>query len=327
MLTPFVLENAARFSVLLLPWAGLPWLIGLTQRALRSGSWRHPALFAIVVTIVGGVNATALLLAGIAPLLWVPFAVWVHREVSLRRALATVARIGVLTLGCSLWWMAGLSIQGGYGLDVLKYSETVQAVARTSMSSEVLRGLGYWFFYGGDKVGPWIEPSHGYISHVWLLAVGFAVPVLAIIAAVSTRWRYRAFFVAITFVGTAVAVGAYPYGSPSPLGALFKSLATSSTAGLAMRSTARAVPLVVLGLAILVASGLAALARRLPRPAATASTVVIILAVVGLPVLWTGDFFGKNLQRAEDVPSYWHQAASYLDSRGKATRVLEVPGK
>ena len=326
MLTPFVLENAARFSVLLLPWAGLPWLLGLTQRALRSGSWRHPALFAIVVTIVGGVNATALILAGIAPLLWVPFAVWVHREVTLRRALGTVARIGVLSFGCSLWWIAGLSAQGGYGLDVLEYSETVQAVARTSMSSEVLRGLGYWFFYGGDKVGPWIEPSHGYIQHLWLLAVGFAVPVLAIVAAVITRWRYRAFFVAIPFVGTAVAVGAFPYGSPSPLGALFKALATSSTAGLAMRSTARAVPLVVLGLAVLIGAGLAALARRLPRPAATLTALVVLLAVVGLPVLWTGRFFGKNLQRDEDVPKYWDDAAHYLDGRGKTTRVLEIPG-
>ena len=174
----------------------------------------------------------------------------------MRRALATVLRIGVLTIGCSLWWMAGLSIQGGYGLDVLRYSETVQAVARTSLSSEVLRGLGYWFFYGGDKIGPWIEAEPG--LHPAPLAAGRRVrraraghrgrdqhPV-----AVPGLLRRRS-----PFVGTAVAVGAYPYGSPSPIGALFKRCATSSTAGLAMRSTARAVPLVVLGLAVLVAGG------------------------------------------------------------------------
>src|SRR5215218_11143173 len=177
MLSPFVLENAGRFSVLLLPWAGLPWLVGLTQRALRTGSWRHPALFALVVTVVGGVNATALVLAGLGPLLWIPFAVWVHREVGVRRALATVAKIGGLTLGCSLWWMAGLAVQGGYGIDILRYTETVRTVAGTSLASEVLRGLGYWFFYGGDKVDPWIEASTGYMQHLWLIAIGLAVPI------------------------------------------------------------------------------------------------------------------------------------------------------
>ena len=74
--------------------------------------------------------------------------------------LAGVARIGVLTvgrLGCggSPAW----SIQGRYGIPILRYTETYEAVARTSSPAEVLRGLGYWFFYGGDKVDRWVDPS------------------------------------------------------------------------------------------------------------------------------------------------------------------------
>ena len=42
----------------------------------------------------------------LAPLLWLPYAVWVTREATLRRAAAAAARIGVLTLGTSLWWVA-----------------------------------------------------------------------------------------------------------------------------------------------------------------------------------------------------------------------------
>ncbi len=326
MLSPFVLENAGRFSVLLLPWAGLPWLVGLTQRALRTVSWRHPALFALVVTVVGGVNATALVLAGIAPLLWVPFAVWVHRDVTLRRALATVLRIGLLTLGCSLWWIAGLAVQGKYGIEILRYTETVKTVAGTSLASEVLRGLGYWFFYGGDKVDPWIHASKRYMVSPRLITATFALPALALIAAVNTRWRYRAYFVALLVLGTAVAVGAYPYKDPSPLGALFKAAARSSTAGLAMRSTARAAPLVILGVAMLLAAGLGALSRRVPRLAAVGAALVVVLAVVAIPALWTAQAIGRNLQRPEDVPDYWQQAAAYLDSRDDGTRVLEIPG-
>ncbi|MBA2625034.1 MAG: DUF3367 domain-containing protein, partial [Acidimicrobiia bacterium] len=326
MLSPYLLHYSARTSVILLPWAGLPWLLGLTQRALRSGSWRHPALFAVVVALVGGVNATALLLVGLGPLLWVPFSVFVHREVPVGRALATAGRIGVLTLGTSLWWISGLAVQGSYGIDVLAYTETVRTVATTSLSSEVLRGLGYWFLYGGDKVGRWIEPALGYVSSPWLVAVSFVAPALAIAAAFLIRWRYRAYFVALAVIGTAAAVGAYPYASPSPLGWQFKAIATSSSAGLAMRSTPRAVPLVALGLALLVGAGVAALARSRPRLVSSATALVAIVAALGLPPLWTGDLIGDNLQRPEEVPEYWEQATAFLDERGDATRVLEVPG-
>ncbi|MCU1374624.1 MAG: coagulation factor 5/8 type domain protein, partial [Actinomycetia bacterium] len=42
--------------------------------------------------------------------------------------------------------------------------------------------------------------------------------------------------------------------------------------------------------------------------------------------LWTGDFIGQNLQRPEDVPQYWKDAAAFLDGKGDSTRVLEIPG-
>ena len=45
-------------------------------------------------------------------------------------------------------------VQGTYGIDVLRYTETAQTVADASTAPEVLRGLGYWFFYGDDKLGP-----------------------------------------------------------------------------------------------------------------------------------------------------------------------------
>lgn len=325
-LSPYVLHYAARISVLLLPWAALPWLVALAERTLRTRSWRHPAVFALLVATAGGVNATALVLAGLGPLLWIPFAVWVHRDVDWRQGLTATWRIGALTLLCSLWWIAGLVVQGAYGIDILRYTETVETVARTSLSSEVLRGLGYWFFYGGDKLGSWIEPGRSYTQHLWLIAIGFVVPAVALAAAVVVRWRYRAFAVTMIVLGTAVAVGAYPYPAPSPVGALFKAFARSSTAGLALRSTPRAIPLVTLGLALLVAAGLAALAARRPRAATVCAVAVAIVAAAGIPPLWTGDFIGENLQRPEDVPQYWKAAARYLDARGDATRVLEIPG-
>jgi hypothetical protein len=326
MLCPYVLTVAARLSVLLMPWAGLPWMLGLTVLALRRGGWRYPALFALVVVVIGGVNATALLFAGLAPALWFPFAVWVEREVSARVALVTAAKIGALTLLTSLWWIAGLSIQAGYGLNVLEYSETMKAVSQTSLSSEALRGLGYWFFYGGDNIGPWIESSIPYSQNLGLLLVSFTLPACAFLAAVVTRWRHRAYFVALIFFGTVIAVGAYPYDRPSLWGGLVKRAANESTAVFAMRSSGRVVPLIALGTSVLVAAGVNALARTRPRRAAWVAAALCVLAVLNLPALYTGKFVGDNLKRPEHVPSYWQQAASWLEARGDRTRVLELPG-
>jgi arabinofuranan 3-O-arabinosyltransferase len=334
MLSPYLLDYAARISAILMPWSALPWMLALAVLSLRRGGWRYPAAFALVVATAGGVNATSILYAGLAPLLWFPYAVWGTKEATWRQALAAMARIGALTTLVSLWWIAGLWVQGAFGLDVLRYTETVPTVAKTSLSSEVLRGLGYWFFYGQDKLGPWIEPAVDYTQHLWLIAVSFLMPAAAFLAAGAVRWRYRGFFVGLVALGTVIAVGAYPYDHPSPLGSLFKAAGNGSTVGLAMRSTARAVPLVVLGLATLLGVGVSALAARWCQVGWTAAGLAGALAMANMYPLWAGQMIGGNLQRPENIPGYRLAAARYLDSRSKDpatggyyTRVLGIPGE
>ncbi len=246
------------------------------------------------------------------------------------------ARIGLLTLLTSLWWLAGLWAQGGYGLNILKFTETLQVVSLSSLPSEVLRGLGYWFFYGIDRVGHWTEGSVPYTQNLGLLAVSFAIPILALFAAMCVRWKHRAYFVILTVVGVAVAVGANPYDDPSLLGGWFKSFAESSSFGLALRSTSRAVPLVALGLAVLLGVGVNALATMwqgrgrqvegVPIRTLVVAGLVIVLAVVNLPALWTGAFYTEDLTRDEAIPQYWSDAIAALDAAPHDTRVLEIPG-
>ncbi len=336
MLTPYVLDYAARISVILLPWAGLPWMIAVIRKALRDENskglraWRYPAIFALIVQVIGGVNATALLFAGLGPVLWIVYSWLIARDVSFRRALGVTVRTGVVTLFASLWWIAGLRMQAGYGLDILRYTETIDAVARTSSPNEVLRGLGYWFFYGQDRLGPWIEASNNYTQHLWVIFAGYTLVALALVGAAFIRWRHRVFFVAILVVGVIIAVGAHPYMSPTPLGALFKKLAAGSTAALAMRSTARAVPLVVLALAIFLGLAVNAASEWLRKTGRLATAVVVpavvlVLLLVNFPALYDGTYYGKNLQRPENIPSYWYDAAAALGS-SQATRALELPG-
>jgi hypothetical protein len=98
-----------------------------------------------------------------------------------------------------------------------------------------------------------------------------------------------------------------------------------------MRSTGRVVPIVVLGLVVVLGLGVNVAHARLrangrPVLAAAAVAVVVAMIVVNFPSLFNGSFYGANLQRDEEIPGYWSDAAAFLDDGDHATRVLEVPG-
>lgn len=322
---PFSLGYMHRTSVLLLPWAGLGFLLVFVSRAIRRGGWRDPAAFALVAATVGGANATALLLAGLAPTLLV-LHLALDPDVGWRRAAAGAGRAALLSAGVSLWWFVALVVQGRFSLNILRYTETIDAVARSTSSTEVLRGLGYWLFYGRDRLGPWIEPAPPYQTSTALLLLSFALPLLGVAALLFVRSGHRGFSASLLVVGVVVSVGAFPWDDPSPLGSLVKHLATSSDAGLALRSATRAVPLISLAIALGLATAVAALSRIRPSSGAVASALVVALAFAALPPLWQGRLVSEDLSRPEEIPSAWTDAAAHVERTDDGTRVLEIPG-
>ena len=323
MLTPYQLAFTARISVILLAWAALPCLVGLTIRAVRNGGWHDPALFALVLLTVGSVNASSLVFVAIAPALWLLIEALGGRA-AIRRALQATARIALLSVGVSLWWIVGLRTQGTYGLPVLQLTETLRTVATKSDPVDLMRGLGNWYFYGFDRFGFSIEQAASYVDKTAVIAASFAVPVLALCAAGFVRWRHRGFFAALVVVGTVVGVGAWPYDDPSAYGSVFKWFANDTAAGLALRNTPRVVPVIVLGLAGLLAAGVGALAPR-RRDWFAAAAVVILVAIAFAPV-WRYGYLSDGVARANDIPDYWKQAAAAMQADGNDTRVLEIPG-
>jgi len=324
-LSPYVLPYVPRHSVLLGAWAALPWFIVLAARSLREGGWRWPAAFALVLLLVGSINASSLLFAALGPVLWVIYDAGILRTVTWRRVWATALRVGALSLGVSLWWIVGLSIQGRFGIDVLRYTETPATVAGTSTAVETLRQMGYWYFYGRELYVPFTPQAHAYMTDPLLIAVGFAVPVMALIGAALSRWRHRAFLASMILVGLFVSVGAHRWGPPS-LWQLFWDRFSTTSSGLALRSTPRAVPLVSLGLACLVGAGVTSLGRLVPRAKVAAVALTMVVAVVNLGPLFTGGLVATTQRQPEQVPSYWSQAATSLSAAGDATRVLTLPG-
>jgi arabinofuranan 3-O-arabinosyltransferase len=325
-LSPYVIDYVARISAILMPWAALGWMVGLAVSAARTGKWRYPALFALVVALVGGVNATSILLVLVAPGTWLVFAVWGSKEVTLRRAAVAALRITVLSLLVSLWWAAGLWAEGKYGINVLRVTETVPTVSHTSSAAEVLRGLGYWYFYGWDKVQPWTLAAPEYTQSLWLVVLSYLVPAICVLFGFAARWRYRAYAVVLVGIGTVVAVGAFPYGNPSLFGSVLETASAGSTVALALRSVDRIVPIVVLGLALLLGSGLTSLWARWPARSTAMAVLCLAILAADLPPLWSGNLIATNLARPSSLPGYWTQAARYLDSSG-SDRVLGLPGE
>lgn len=326
LLSPYFLQYAGRISVILLPWAGLPWMIGFAAMALRRPGWRYPALFALVVALVSGINASSIIYVGVAPVLWIVYAVAVERQTTLRRAAATTLQLGLLTLLVCVWWIVGLRMEAAYGVNVLKYTETIPSTSATSNPTEVIRGLGYWYFYGGDRLGPWTPSSVLYTQTVWLLGMTYVLPVLAFLSAALVRWRHRAFFIALVVVGVVLSVGAYPYTSPTPLGGLLKAFMSDTTAGLAMRSTDRATPLVVLGLAVLVGAGVSAVWRRVPWAGIGTGALVCAIAIANNPALFNGDTIANDFTQPAKLPAYEMAAIAHLNATHPETRVLAIPG-
>lgn len=337
MLSPYMLAYMGRTSVILTPWAMLPWLIGLMLDALRQKSWRAPILFAIAVTFMAGTNASSVVFVLIGPALLVPFLIWATKEVALRDAVRTLFRIAVATLPAQLWWVAGLSVQGRFGLPILELTETVETVAQTSTSAEILRGLGYWYFYGKDGLSGWTESGSLYTTNLFMLAISFVLPLIGLIAAIVLRWKWRLYFIALTVIGLLFAVGSHPYNDPSPISGLIKFF-TSLTVGFALRNSPRITPLVVLSFAALAAALANAIftslkekadiqqSDRLRRLAYSAPIGLVIIALLNLPPLWNGQLIQRDMKFPEELPDYWQQAAAQLNSTNSEYRVLELPG-
>jgi arabinofuranan 3-O-arabinosyltransferase len=326
MLSPYFLQYAGRISVILLPWAGLPFLVAFAILAMRRGGWRMPALFAIVVALVSGINATAIIYVGVAPLLWILYAVIVLRESTWRQAIGAALRIGVLSLFVCLWWAAGLLVEAGYGVNVLKYTETVPSTSATSNASEVIRGLGYWYFYGSDHLGPWTKAAVRFTQDIGLLITSYAVPVVALVSAALLRWRERSYFILLVVVGMVLSVGPFPYSHPTAVGGVLKAFMTDTTAGLALRSTDRATPVVLLGLAMLIGSGVTAVWRRISWAGVVVALLIGVLAVANNPSLFNGDTIANTFTQPASLPSYQTKAIKHLNATHPGTRVLGIPG-
>ena len=109
-----------------------------------------------------------------------------------------------------------------------------------------------------------------------------------------------------------LSVGAFPYTHPT-LSAEPSRFMNDTTVGLALRSTGRATPVALLGLAMLLGAGVSALFARADWVGWTTGALVCAVAVAGNPALFNGqqEVAGPRTQPAS-LPSYEVAAIDHL---------------
>ena len=330
-LSPYVLPYVSRTSALLLPWSLLGWILGFSVLVARHRRARDVAVWAVLVASTGGLNATALAMIAPAPLVWI---LAESRGRAWRSRARLVVGLGGLAVLVNTWWIAGLVTQGRFGAAVLSFSETLPSTAATSTSTEVLRGLGYWLFYDRNVAVELTSAAEPYMGMGVVLVAGVVLSAIGLVGLASLPASIRRPAAVVLVIGVVLAVGPHPFADPSPL---WSSAADNPTSALslALRSSTRAAPLVVLVLAL----GCGAVATRVrrnwsargasDRRTLLAPATIGVLAIVNLPALVTGRLVDPVLERPENVPSAWIEAARFLDARladGHDGAVLLVPG-
>lgn len=323
-LSPYLVPYVSRTSSMLLPWAGLGWIVGLTIGAATRSRWRDAALCALVIGTVGGVNATALIMVAPAPIIWLAVAAG-EKAIPVKRAVQVGLRIGVLSIATSAWWIVMLLIQGKHGADLLAYSESLEDVSFTATSVEAWRSLGYWLMYIRDAYAPTTTAGADYMAAGRPLVLGFVLVVVALVGLAAVRFAARRYAIALTFVGLVLAAGVHRFSEPSPIAEFVRGDGQSGLA-LALRSSTRALPVMTIGLALGAGALIDAIGRVHHVVRLAVAAAVVLVAVGNNPVVTKRAFIDPALEREEQPPDAWLDAAAALDALPPGYRVLQLPG-
>ncbi len=321
--SPYLFQYISRISAILLPWAALPWMILALRHAVIRGGWRDAARFALIVLVAGTVNATSIVFAVVGAVVWV-VATW-----GVRTCLPSIIRAGVCSAAVSSWWVVALIVQGRHGIDILRFTETYDTIASTALPTELLRGAGYWFSYGGDWLDPWVGATAGLLAHPLYVALGLVMAAVGVagVMVVPTPGRRPAALALL--VGLMMAVGSASVGRWTPWGLIFDEI-VGSDLGMSLRSTPRAAPIMLLGCAV----GLGAVAdavtsQRHQHPfIRTARRWAVVVGIVGLAAPWfTGSIVTEAITH-DTIPTDVLDAAAAANSVATSddSRVWVTPG-
>lgn len=320
---PYIIVGGATTPTIL-PYALLPWLVVCWLRGFHAPTWRWAAAAALVLAAMSGLNAGVVAIIQLVVLVPVVIHACLIERHRFTSVIWLVARTGLIYAVLSAYWLIPAMSALSVGESIAGTTESVGAINMANSFPEVLRGLGMWTLYGADGEG-WFDPGHvSYFLAPLVVVLSFGGPVIAALGARLSRSPGRLFGASSLLVGGLVMVGSFPYDNQTPWGRALGATIDNVPGLIAFRTTNKAGAVLELGMAVLIglgAMGVARWARSVWKRALALLGAAAVVAGSVFPAL-TGDLY----QVPMDLPKYWTEAASVVNSRGADTRVLMVPG-
>ncbi|WP_245789034.1 alpha-(1-_3)-arabinofuranosyltransferase domain-containing protein [Streptosporangium canum] len=292
-----------------LPWILLPLVHGTRP---RTSPRRAAALSALAFLFAGGINAVAELAVLIVPLLYL----LTRRRGRRRRQLL------VWWLGCvgavSMWWLMPLLVMGRYIFSFLPFIETTDATTRVTSLINTLRGTSSWIAFLPVDGRPWLPAAFGQATGPTLIVLTALVTGLGLAGIAARATPERAFLAISLLAGVVIVSAGHADALAHPWTEQVKALLDGPLAP--FRNLHKFDALLRLPLAL----GLAALPLigpvRLRKPvlAASAGLVALTALPVAAGITPTGAF--------AEVPSYWRDAATWLNRNTGDGMVFAAPG-
>ena len=313
--------TGALLAVVLLPWMLVPLVRGSTD-----GSPRRAAFVSgVAVALMGGVNSAVVVATLPVGAVWL-----LTRQPGPRRRALLGWWVVALVLAC-FWWAAALAIESRFGYNYLPYTETASITTATGSLYEAFRGASYWLDHY-TLGGPLLPGAWTLISSVGPILATTVVAALGL-AGLVRRIPERLFLVASLAVGVIVIAAGYvgPLGGPAAYSV--QNLIGGPLA--AVRNVSKFSPDVALSLALGFASitslplrsrGRAGSSTQ-PRRSILAPVMAIVVAIsiiVAAAPFWQRQLYPPGTFAA--IPSYWSQAARWLDAHQDHGTALLAPG-
>ncbi|MFC4586418.1 alpha-(1-_3)-arabinofuranosyltransferase [Sphaerisporangium corydalis] len=303
--------NSSEFQ----PSAVLPWiLLPLVRGAQEEISPRRAAaLSALAFLFAGGINAVAEV-----AVLVVPFLYLVTRQGGPRRR-RLVVWWAVCVAAVSMWWLVPLLLLGRYIFSFLPFIETANATTGVTSLLNTLRGTSSWISFLPVDGKPWLPAAFDQATTPWLIVVTAAVAALGVAGLVRRSTPERTFLALSALAGLVIVTAGHADALAFPWSEQVRGLLDGPLAP--FRNLHKFDALLRLPLAL----GLAALPAW--RPAAARLRLAAVSAgLAGLAVLPVASAGITPAGAFTDLPSYWRDAATWLNANTGQGMVLAVPG-
>lgn len=293
-----------------LPWILLPLVHGARQRASPR---RAAALSALALLFAGGINAVAVLAVLVVPLLYL----------LTRKRGPRMRHLLLWWLGCvgavSMWWLLPLLVMGRYIFSFLPFIETASATTYVTSLINVLRGTSGWLSFLPVDGEAFLPAAFEQATSPALIALTALVAGLGLAGIAARATPERAFLTISLLAGVVIVSAGHTDVLAHPWTEQVRALFDGPLA--AFRNLHKFDALLRLPLALGLAALPLAAPVRLRRPVLAASAVLVALSA--LPVATAGT---TPAGAFDEVPSYWRDAATWLNRNTGDGMVLAAPG-